>query len=174
MQFCFILWWLSHKREFNLLVLFNLLVIWLMARNHNSCLWNNQTKTLTISLIEEIFIQVFLNHFVTTYFSPYLLHNPTVEQVTINWIIFIFHWQYWIIVREYCSILCNNIKQMHTAGFNYFGNVIIWVFWGNWSQNTLQPCITGLKELWAKWCYTIITIQDNGLLNYSDNCNNSY
>ena len=59
--------------------------------------------------------------------KTYLLHNPTVEQVSIHWTVFVFHGQYWIIIGKYCSILSDNVKEVHTAGLNSLGDVIIGV-----------------------------------------------
>lgn len=59
------------------------------------------------------------------FYITYLLHYPTVEQVTVHRTVFIFHGQYWIIIGEYCPILSDNVKQMNTAGLNSLGDVIV-------------------------------------------------
>ena len=80
------------------------------------------------------------------------------EKVAIHWAVLVFHWQYWVIIGEYGSVLRNNIKQMYTACLDGLGNMVIRIIWWNWGQNTLKPSIACLKELQDDKIALILTL----------------
>ena len=103
----------------------------------------------------------------------YLLHNPAVEKVAIHWAVLVFHWQYWVIIGEYGSILSDNIKQMYTACLDSLSNMVIRIIWWNWGQNTLKPSIACLKELQddkIALTLTLIKLQKNVVKAISSLC----
>lgn len=103
----------------------------------------------------------------------YLLHNPAVEKVAIHWAVLVFHWQYWVIIGEYGSILSDNIKQMYTACLDGLSNMVIRIIWWNWGQNTLKPSIACLKELQddkIALTLTLIKLQKNVVKAISSLC----
>ena len=103
----------------------------------------------------------------------YLLHNPAVEKVAIHWAVLVFHWQYWVIIGEYGSILSDNIKQVYTACLDGLGNMVIRIIWWNWGQNALKPSIACLKELQddkIALILTLIKLQKNAVKATSSLC----
>ena len=80
------------------------------------------------------------------------------KKVAVHWAVLVFHWQYWVIIGEYGSVLRNNIKQMYTACLDGLGNMVIRIIWWNWGQNTLKPSIACLKELQDDKIALILTL----------------